>query len=60
MLYGVQGGEGENVRGIKAHRGDAAVAQLVSGSSDIDVRTRNASAARQLSLNPSDQRRRST
>lgn len=30
MLYGVQGGEGESVRGIKAHRGEAAVAQLVS------------------------------
>ncbi len=30
MLYGVQGGEGESVRGIKHHRGDAAVAQLVS------------------------------
>jgi hypothetical protein len=30
MLYGVQGGEGESARGIKHHRGDAAVAQLVS------------------------------
>lgn len=30
MLYGAQGGEGESARGIKAHRGDAAVAQLVS------------------------------
>ena len=30
MLYGVQGGEGEGARGIKHHRGDAAVAQLVS------------------------------
>jgi hypothetical protein len=30
MLYGVQGGEGESVRGIKHHRGEAAVAQLVS------------------------------
>ena len=30
MLYGVQGGEGESARGIKHHRGDAAVAQLVN------------------------------
>ncbi|WP_091839944.1 hypothetical protein [Bosea lupini] len=29
-LYGVQGGEGESARGIKQHRCDAAVAQLVS------------------------------
>lgn len=30
MLYGVQGAQDETVRGIKQHRGDAAVAQLVS------------------------------
>ena len=30
MLYGMQGGEGDSVRGMKSHRGDAAVAQLVS------------------------------
>ncbi|CAN7338344.1 hypothetical protein LJR090_002572 [Bosea sp. LjRoot90] len=30
MLYGVQGGEGESARGIKAHRGEAAVSQLAS------------------------------
>ena len=30
MLYGLQGGEGESVRGIKHHRGDVAVAQLLS------------------------------
>lgn len=29
MLYGVQGGEGDAGRGLKHHRGDAAVAQLV-------------------------------
>jgi hypothetical protein len=26
MLYGVQGGEGDSARGIRQHRGDAAVA----------------------------------
>ena len=30
MLYGVQGAQDESARGIKHHRGDAAVAQLVS------------------------------
>lgn len=30
ILYGVQGGEGDEARGIKQYRGDAAVAQLVS------------------------------
>lgn len=30
MLYGVLGGEGDEARGIKHHRGDAATAQLVS------------------------------
>lgn len=30
MLYGVQGAQDESARGIKQHRGDAAVAQLVS------------------------------
>ncbi|TCR65657.1 hypothetical protein [Bosea sp. BK604] len=30
MLYGVTGGEGDEARGIKHHRGDAAVAQLVA------------------------------
>lgn len=29
MLYGVQGAEGEHARGIKQHRGAAAVEQLV-------------------------------
>lgn len=30
MLYGVPGGEGDEARGIKHHRGDVATAQLVS------------------------------
>lgn len=30
MLYGVQGAQDESVKGIKSHRGDTAVAQLVS------------------------------
>ena len=30
MLYGVQGAQDETARGIKAHRGDSAVAHLVS------------------------------
>jgi len=30
LLYGVQGGEGESVSGIKHKRGDAAVAQLLN------------------------------
>lgn len=30
MLYGVQGAQDESARGFKQHRGDAAVAQLVS------------------------------
>lgn len=30
VLYGVQGAQDETARGIKQHRGDAAVAQLVS------------------------------
>lgn len=30
MLYGVEGAEGEHARGIKSHRGDAAMAQLLT------------------------------
>ncbi|TCR60920.1 hypothetical protein [Bosea sp. BK604] len=30
VLYGVQGGEGDEAKGIKHHRGDAATAQLAS------------------------------
>lgn len=30
MLYGVQGAQDESAKGIKSHRGEAAVAQLVS------------------------------